>query len=312
MGVIRDAWGLIKRSIQGWLDDSGGSMGAALAFYALFSMAPLTLVAIIIAGTIFGRDQAQHLLLSQLADVLGHRATGGIRFLVEATANRGRVFPVAVAAVTVLIGAATVFNELKTDLDRIWRCHANRPKGFIPVLRKRLLSIVMVIGVGFLLLGSLLMSALISSVGEQLFANLELIRFAEFGGSVLVVTGLFAIIYKALPSVRIAWGDVWVGAAVTSMLFWLGKVLIAVYFAHNVVGSMYGAAGAIIVLIAWVYYSAQIFFLGAEFTRQYALLHGSHQDEVELPIAHTSAEDAMVDRARRLVKGEDPIVRRAA
>src|SRR6185312_6440424 len=165
MGIAREAWGLVKRSIQGWLDDSGGSMGAALAFYALFSMAPLTLVAIVIAGTIFGRDQAQHLLLSQLSEVLGHRAAAGIRFLVQATANHGRVFPVAVAAVTVLIGAATVFNELNTDLDRIWRCHANRPKGFIPVLRKRLLSIAMVVGVGFLLLGSLLMSALISSVG---------------------------------------------------------------------------------------------------------------------------------------------------
>jgi membrane protein len=307
MGIAREAWGLVKRSIQGWLDDSGGSMGAALAFYALFSMAPLTLVAIVIAGTIFGRDQAQHLLLSQLSEVLGHRAAAGIRFLVQATANHGRVFPVAVAAVTVLIGAATVFNELKTDLDRIWRCHANRPKGFIPVLRKRLLSIAMVVGVGFLLLGSLLMSALISAVGEQVFANLELVRLAEFGGSFLVVTGLFAFIYKALPSTRIAWGDVWVGAGVTSILFWIGKVLIAVYFAHNVVGSMYGAAGAMIVLIAWVYYSAQIFFLGAEFTRQYALLHGSHQDDVDLPIAQTPREELIVERARRLVEGEDPV-----
>jgi membrane protein len=122
-----------------------------------------------------------------------------------------------------------------------------------------------------------------------------------------VVTGLFALVYKALPSTRIAWGDVWVGASVTSILFWIGKVLIAVYFAHNVVGSMYGAAGAIIVLIAWVYYSAQVFFVGAEFTRQYALRHGSHQNEVDLPIAHSATEEVIVERARRLVEGEDPL-----
>jgi len=113
-----------------------------------------------------------------------------------------------------------------------------------------------------------------------------------------------------LPSTRIAWGDVWVGAAATSILFWLGKALIAIYLAHNAVGSMYGAAGALIVLIAWVYYTAQIFFLGAEFTREYALLHGSHQDEPDLPIARSQDEELIVERARRLVRGEDPLLDR--
>jgi membrane protein len=311
MTLARDAWGLAKRSVQGWLDDGAGSMGAAVAFYTLFSMAPMILVAIVIAGAFFGREQAQQLLISQLADVLGPKAAGGIRFLVQATTNHGRFLPAAVGAVTVLIGAATVFNELKTDLDRIWRCHATRAKGLLAVLRKRLLTLVMVVLVGLLLLFSLLVSALMSALGEQLFgARIETLRALEFAGSFLVITGLFATIYKLLPSARIAWGDVWMGAAVTSILFWLGKALIAVYLAHNAVGSMYGAAGAIIVLIAWVYYTAQIFFLGAEFTREYALRHGSHQDDPDLPIAHTDGEEVIVERARRLVKGEDPVLGR--
>jgi membrane protein len=311
MELARGAWRLAKRSVQGWLDDGAGSMGAALAFYTLFSLAPMLLVAIVIAGAVFGRDQAQQLLISQLAGVLGPKAASGIRFLVQATANHGRFFPAAVGAVTALVGAATVFNELKTDLDRIWRCHATRPKGLLAVIRKRLLSLLMVLLVGLLLLFSLLVSALMSAVGEEFFgARIETLRALEFAGSVLVITGLFATIYKLLPSARIAWGDVWVGAAATSILFWLGKALIALYLAHNAVGSMYGAAGAIIVLIAWVYYTAQIFFLGAEFTREYAVRHGSHQDEPDLPIAHTEGEELIIERARRLVKGEDPVLAR--
>jgi Predicted membrane protein len=299
MKLARDAWGLAKRSIQGWLDDGAGSMGAAVAFYTLFSMAPMILVAIVVAGSVLrprAGAAAPHLAARGRP---GPQGGGGIRFLVQATSNHGRFFPATVGAVTGLVGAATVFNELKTDLDRIWRCHATRPKGFLAVLRKRLLTIVMVVLVALLLLFSLLVSALMSALGEEFFgARIEYLRALEFAGSFLVITGLFATIYKLLPSTRIAWSDVWVGAAVTSMLFWVGKALIAVYLAHNAVGSMYGAAGAIIVLIAWVYYTAQIFFLGAEFTREYALRHGSHQDEPDMPIAHTDGEEVIVERAR--------------
>ena len=310
MGFLGDAGHLAKRSIQGWLDDGAGSMGAALAFYTLFSMAPLLLVAITIAGAVLGRAEAQHLLLAQFSDVLGRRIAAATQFLLQATSHHSRVFPTAVASVAILVGAATVFNELKTDLDKIWRTHANRPKGFLPVVRKRLLSILMVIAVGFLLLASLLMSALISALGEQLFdGRVETIRALEFGGSFFVITGLFAMIYKMLPSAKIAWGDVWVGAMVTSVLFWLGKFLIGHYLGRTALASMFGAAGAVLALIAWVYYSAQVFFLGAEFTRAYALRHGSHQADLEL--AHEAGggeEQDMLERARRIVKGKDPLV----
>ncbi len=167
----------------------------------------------------------------------------------------------------------------------------------------------MVIAVGLLLLASLAMSALISALGEQLFdGRLETIRMLEFGGSFLVITGLFAMIFKMLPSASVAWGDVWVGAAFTSALFWLGKYLIGLYLGRTALGSMFGAAGAVLALIAWVYYSAQVFFLGAEFTRAYALRHGSHQAEIGLAhAADPAAEDDMLERAQRIVKGKDPI-----
>lgn len=310
MGILSAAGRLAKRSVQGWLDDGAGSMGAALAFYTLFSMAPLLLVAITIGGAILGREEAQRLILAQFSEVVGARMAGGIRFLVEATSNHSRVFPAAVAAVVILVGAATVFNELKTDLDRIWRTHENRPKGFFPVLRKRLLSIAMVVAVGLLLLGSLVVSALLSALGGELFGGrADTLRALEFGGSFVVITGLFAMIYKMLPSARIAWGDVWVGAVVTSMLFWLGKFLLGLYLGHTAVGSMFGAAGAVIALVAWVYYSAQIFILGAEFTRAYALRHGSHQADVTLAAkADPQAEEQMLARARGIVTGKDPIL----
>ncbi|HSN19757.1 MAG TPA: YihY/virulence factor BrkB family protein, partial [Usitatibacter sp.] len=192
---------------------------------------------------------------------------------------------------------------------KIWRTHADRPKGFFPVVRRRLLSMLMVVAVGLLLIGSVLVSALLSALGEELFGGrAETIRALEFGGSVLAITGLFAMIYKMLPSARIAWGDVWMGAAVTSVLFWLGKFLIGLYLARTAVGSMFGAAGAVIALVAWVYYSAQVFFLGAEFTRVYALRHGSHQADMDLASASgRDDEKVMLERARRIVKGKDPI-----
>jgi membrane protein len=309
MSLLAEAWRLAKRSVQGWLDDGAGSMGAALAFYTLFSMAPLLIVAITIGSVVLGRDQTQHLLIAQFSDILGPRMAGAIRLLVQATSKHSRIFPTAIATLTIVIGAGTVFNELKTDLDKIWRTHANRPKGFFPVLRKRLLTIAMVVAVGFLLLGSLLVSATLSALGEQLFdGRAETIRMLEFAGSFVVITGLFAMIYKMLPSARIAWGDVWVGAAVTSALFWLGKFLIGLYLGRTAMGSMFGAAGAVIALVAWVYYSAQVFFLGAEFTRAYALRHGSHQADLEL--AHEAGRDdeqLMLERAQRIVKGKDPL-----
>jgi membrane protein len=297
------AWNLARRSIQGWIDDDAASMGAAVAYYTLLSLAPLLLVALAIAGVFYGGDAAQ-LLQRQIAQVLGESAAAGVAIILEnvRTAPSGAI-PVAVGLGTALLGASTVFGELQSDLDRIWRHPRRKSRGPREFLRKRLLSFGMVVTVGFLLLVSLVASAALAVLGEYGFMSRgPLAHGLEFAVSFVVVTGLFAMIYKVLPGARIAWGDVWAGAAVTSALFWIGKSAIGLYIGHAAVTSAFGAAGALVALLVWVYYSAQIFFLGAEFTREYALRHGSRQCARGRRLPHgaqAANEDHIAERVRR-------------
>lgn len=310
----RDAWGLVKRSVSGWSADSAPSMGAALAFYTLFSLTPVLLLAILIAGFFMGRNEAQGLLIGQLTTLVGAKAAAGIETMLQAAGNRGPgKLPAIVGVLTLAVGATTVFVELRTDLDRIWRCTASRSSGVRDFIMTRLLSFGMVVSIGFLLLVSLVVSTALSAASDRWFPGATgLARGLDFIASFLVITGLFASIYKFLPTVRITWRDVWVGAAITSLLFWVGKFLIGLYIAKAAVGSTFGAAGAVVILIVWVYYSSQIFFLGAEFTREYALSTGSRKNEPrdferrrDVPAAN---EDHMVERARDVVAGRDPVV----
>jgi len=309
---------LARCSLKAWVDDAAPSMGASLAFYTLFSLAPLLLVVIALAGLFFGRDAAQDMLIEQFSQLLGERAASGVEALLEAAGTRdeGR-FAAAIGVVTLLVGATTVFAELRSDLNRIWRHKPATASGMAKFAVARLLSFVMVIGAGVLLLASMIATTVVAAAGERWFPDAEIVvHLGEFATSILMVTGLFAMIYKLLPSPRIAWSDVWVGAAVTSALFWIGKLLIALYLAKAAVGSTFGAAGAIVVVIAWVYYSSQVFFLGAEFTRQYALHHGSRRDEAvdrrrhpyEAANTEFPRDTALITRARRIVRGEDPAV----
>ena len=310
----RDAWSLARRSVQGWIDDSGSSMGAALAFYSLLSLAPLLLVVIGVAGVFWGRTEAQTMLMDQITSVVGDNAAAGIQLVLD-NASQGAgdgLIPAIIGFATALFGAATVFNQLQQDLDRIWRHHA-RKTGVMGMVRSRLLTFGMVLSVGFLLLVSLVVSTALSAVSSAWLGSLVGARTLEFALSFVVVTGLFAMIFKILPRTRIAWSDVWVGAAVTSMLFWIGKYLIGLYLGHASVASSFGAAGTIVVLIVWVYYSAQIFFLGAEFTREYALRHGSRCNTVQARKrreTEAANEDEMVERARAITRGADPILLR--
>jgi membrane protein len=300
--------------VQGWIDDSGSSMGAALAFYSLLSLAPLLLVVIGVAGVVWGRTEAQTMLMDQITSVVGDNAAAGIQLVLD-NASQGAgegLVPALIGFATALFGAATVFNQLQQDLDRIWRHHA-RKTGVMGMVRSRLLTFGMVLSVGFLLLVSLVVSTALSAVSGAWLGSLIGARTLEFALSFVVVTGLFAMIFKILPRTRIAWGDVWVGAAVTSMLFWIGKYLIGLYLGHASVASSFGAAGTIVVLIVWVYYSAQIFFLGAEFTREYALRHGSRCNTVQARKRRqmeAANEDEMVERAKAITRGTDPILLR--
>jgi len=310
---LSGAWGLARRAVQGWMDDSAASMGAALAFYTMLSLAPLLLVVVGVAGIFWGRTEAQSLLMDQITSVVGDRAAAGIQLVLEnagSGATEG-VLPAVIGFATALFGAATVFNELQQDLDRIWRHHA-RKSGVMGMLRSRLLTFGMVLTVGFLLMVSLVVSAAISALSGEWLGSVVGARTLEMGLSFIVVTGLFAMIYKILPRTRIAWGDVWVGAAVTSALFYIGKYLIGLYIGRASIASSFGAAGTIVVLIVWVYYSAQVFFLGAEFTREYALRMGSRCGTVQgrKRAMEAANEDEMVERAKAITRGSDPILLR--
>ena len=303
-----------KCAIRGWIDDAAPSMGAALAFYTLFSLTPLLVVIIAVAGTFMGRDAAQDALIAQFAQVAGPKTAEGIEILLDAAGTRASSgFAFIVGAATLLLGATTIFAELRNDLDRIWRFRPQKTGGIAKFLLVRLLAFALVMGIGALLLASVIATTVLTAMGERWFPDAEIaLRLGEFAISFVATTLLFGMIYKLLPGPRLEWRDVWLGAGVTSLLFWIGKFAIALYIAKNAVGASFGPAGAIVVVVAWVYYSAQIFFLGAEFTRHYALRHGSKRSE---PVDRrrpyvVSADKALVERAERLVRGEDPVLER--
>ena len=275
---------LLWRSINAWLDDDASSMGAALAYYTVFSLAPLLLLVIAIAGMVFGSDTAQRALLEQFDALIGSNGAAAIAAILKgAHDSGGGIVSLAIGAVTLFIGATSVFAELQRDIDLIWRADPRAKSGIVGFLKIRLLSFGLIIGVGFLLIVSLAVSAGIAAVStlwghwmQEIERALQLVNvLVSFG----VITVLFALIFKVLPSVDIAWGDVWLGAAVTALLFVLGKFAIGLYIGKSAISSSFGAAGAFVVLIAWVYYSAQIFLLGTEFTYLYASTHGSRRSQ---------------------------------
>ena len=271
---------LAKDAFAGWQRDEAASMGAALAFYTLFSMAPLLLLVISVAGLVIGDDVARGLIHEQLVTLLGEQGASAIAAVLTADDERSEgLIAAGVSLATLVLGATTVFAELRRDLDRIWQHEAKAAGGLRSFIGARLWSFGLVLTIGLLLMVSLVLSAAVTALGaywaESLPGSPLLLRALEFGVSMVVVTFLFAMIYKILPSVRLAWNDVWIGAAATSFLFWIGKWLIGIYIAKSAVASPFGAAGTLVIVIVWVYYSAQIFFLGAEFTRAYALRRGS-------------------------------------
>ena len=271
----------MTESVKAWMADHAPSMGAALSYYTLFSIAPLLVIAIAVAGLIFGREAAQGHVLTQLRGLLGTDGALAVEGLLKSASDPERSGTAAVIGIaTLLIGATTVFAELQSALDRIWRAPAiTDAKGLWRFARARVLSFGMVLGLGFLLLVSLLVSAALSALGNwwnPLFGSWERTAQAlNIAFGLVLVTLIFAFIYKLLPRADIGWRDVWVGAAITSLLFAVGKMLIGMYLARVGTASAFGAAGSLAVLLVWVYYSGQIFLLGAEFTWVYAHREGT-------------------------------------
>lgn len=276
----REFLDLSRQAAINWSEDEASSMGAALAFYALFSMAPLLLLVISIVALVVDAEVAGRLIFDQLAQLLGEQGASAVQGVLVAADRRGDgAMAAGLSLATLALGATTVLAELRRDLDRIWRYQRPAGGGWRQIVAPRLWGFGLVLAIGFLLLVSLVLSAAVTVLGSWWAAALPgaglVLRTLEFIVSFVVVTGLFAMIYKILPSTPIAWNDVWVGAAITSLLFWVGKWLIGLYIGKSSVASPFGAAGTLVVVIVWVYYSAQIFFLGAEFTRAYAMKHGS-------------------------------------
>jgi membrane protein len=256
-------------------------MGAALAYYTLFSIAPLLIIAIAVAGFVFGQEAARGEIVAQIQGLIGREGAIAVQGLLRsANAPAQDIVATVVSIITLVIGATTVFGELQSDLDRIWRVPAPaKVSGLWTLLRSRLLSFGLVLGLGFLLLVSLLVSAAIAAFGKWSYGFFEgreaYLHALNFSISFAISTLLFAMIYKFMPRARIAWRDVWIGAAVTALLFEIGKILIGLYLGKTSVASSFGAAGSLVVLLVWVYFSAQIFLLGAEFTWVYSHEYGS-------------------------------------
>ena len=281
---------MLKQAGIAWLDDYAASMGAALAYYTIFSLAPLLLLVIAVAGLVFGADAARGHIVEQLDGLIGQEGAVAVQGLLKSASQPGHnVIASIVSVVTLTIGATSVFVELQSDLDRIWRVPAAaQPSGIAELLRTRLHSLGLVVSIGFLLLVSLVLSAFLSVLGTwwgSWFGDwatvLQLVNeVVSFG----MTMALFALMYRILPRVFVGWGDVWIGAAVTALLFTVGKFAIGVYLAKAGVTSGFGAAGSIVVLLVWVYYSSQLFLFGAEFTWVYAHRHGSRAGEPLKPV----------------------------
>jgi membrane protein len=274
-------WEFLKKTISEWIDDEPFALAAALSYYTLFSLAPLLVIAISIAGLVFGHDAAQNQVVQTLQGLLGRESAQAIQDMIQSASEKPStgLFSTLIGIITVLFGAGGVVGQLQTSLNKIWGVAPKAGLGIWGFIRQRFISFAMVLSIGFLLLVSLLASAFLSAMTELIGgasgAETFFAHALDVGVSFIFVTLLFALIYKFLPDARIHWKDVWIGAALTAIMFTVGKSLIGLYLGSSGATSIYGAAGSLITVLLWVYYSALIFFLGAEFTQVYATEYGS-------------------------------------
>jgi len=268
-------WRLMKDAASDWSRDRAPRLGAALAYYTVFSLVPFLVVVIAVIGLVFGEVAAQSAILSQIAELVGEQTAAAIKDMIQrANQPSTGLFATAVAVATLLIGASGVFGQLQDALNTVWGVEPKEGRGVWGFIKDRFLSFVAVLGTGFLLLVSLILSSALAAFGKWFGGLLPLpeavLQLMNFALSFLVVTGLFALIFKVLPDAQVAWRDVWIGAALTSALFTIGKFALGVYLGKSNVASAYGATGSLVLVLLWVYYSAQILLYGAEFTQVYA------------------------------------------
>lgn len=278
---LRTGVRLIKETIAEWNQDNVPLLAAALAYYTLFSLAPLLLIAIAIAGAVFGEEAARGEIVGQIQGLVGREGAAAIEAMLQNTQKPGSGGTIAtlVSVAVLLFGASGVFGQLQTALNTIWEVKPQPGRGLKSFVQARFLSFAMVLVIGFLLLVSLVLSTVLSALGHLLTGWVSdyvgLGNLLNFLLSFAVITVLFAAIYKFLPDAEMAWRNLWMGAAATALLFNIGKFLLGLYLGNSGVGSAYGAAGSLVVLLVWVFYSAQILLIGAEFTQVYSKYRGT-------------------------------------
>lgn len=277
---------LFEETFNEWSNDNVPRLGAALAYYTVFSLAPLLVVVIAVAGLAFGQAAAMGQIVWQIEDLIGKQGAEVVQVMLQAAWSPAQgIVATVLSLIALVFGASLVVAELRSSLNIVWNVPAPQAAqgflaGIVDLIRQRLYAFFLVLGIGFLLLVSLVANAALAAFGKYFQSRLPtpelVLQTANFVVWFAVTTFVFALLYKVVPDVEIAWSDVVIGAAMTSLLFTLGKLVIALYLGKSSLASAYGAAGSLVVLLAWVYYSAQVFFLGAEFTQVYANTFGSH------------------------------------
>ncbi len=273
---MRMVWELIKRAALRWYADDCLTLGAALSYYTVFSLAPILVIVIAVAGAVFGQDAAQGEIVEQIRGLVGEEGATAIQALIESAGRQGGGGRATLIGLLVLLfGSTSAFSQLQSALNKIWDVPPQAQTGIWEMIQARFLSFAAVLGTGFLLSVSLVLSAAVAAFGRYgrgwVPALAPMLELADFLGSMLVHTLLFAMIFKLLPDAPIRWREVWLGAGVTAALFFVGKLAIGLYLGTSEIGAAYGAASWVILILAWVYYSAQIVLFGVEFTRAYAL-----------------------------------------
>jgi membrane protein len=269
---VRTIWRLLRRAAIKWNADDCLTIGAALAYYTVFSLAPVLVIVIAVAGAMFGPEAAQGEIVGQIRGLVGEEGATAIQSLIESASRQGAGPRATIIGLLILLfGSTSAFSQLQSALNTIWEVPPQAHAGLWAMVRGRLLSFAAVLGTGFLLSVSLVLSAAVAAFGRFGWGWVpgigRVLALADFLGSLIVHTLLFAMIFKLLPDAAVRWRDVWLGAAVTAGLFSIGKLVIGLYLGTSEVGAAYGAAGWVILVLAWVYYSAQIVLFGAEFTR---------------------------------------------
>jgi membrane protein len=307
-----DAWPLARQTFSEWSEDEIPRLAAALAYYTAFALAPVLLIAIAVASLLFDSARVRAEMLEQMGSLLGEGGARLVATMLDASGRSGgSVAALVVGAATTLLAASGLFGELQAALNRVWEVEPRRGRGILGVLKDRFVSFTMVLGIGFLLLVSLALSAALAAAGK--YANGVLpqwsavLQVLNFVAGLALTTVLFAMIFKVLPDIDLPWRAVWLGAAVTAGLFTLGRFLIGLYLGRSSVGSTYGAAGSLAIVLLWVYYSSQILLLGAEFTQVHARARGTWRpaDGAELPAGATGPDPRPKARPRRARGGPD-------